>query len=386
LSGYGLTIFEIEYPLVQWSHWALSGIFALLFVIHTCTSVILIRYRWREHVRRLVTGVINSQDALRMAHRVSGWVIAVLGGLMLLSGLDWFKIGTGRFLQFTAHVRYDVILSSAIITHTAIGSHFALRRRRAMRGNEAVAVFSLARRQTIALIGGAIIALVAMLYLDRIPRVRDGVERVRNVLPPGQYEVGRLHPLTYGTVPTFDENSWTLNIHGLVTTPMMLTYDAVRSLPRTVSVSDFHCVTGWTKFGNRWEGVSLRTIMEMVQPKDNAQYVLIVCEATVPGTAQGDTASRPSEPYTTSLPLSDVDRDDVLLAFLLDDQELPDRHGSPLRLVVPHKYGYKSAKWVREIRFSDRDALGFWESRGYSNSANPLTGDRHATPPVPEPE
>jgi DMSO/TMAO reductase YedYZ molybdopterin-dependent catalytic subunit len=113
---------------------------------------------------------------------------------------------------------------------------------------------------------------VAVLYLDRVPRVRDVVERVRNVLPPGQYEVWRLHPLTYGEVPPFDETSWTLKVHGLVTTPMTLTYEAVRSLPRVISVPDFHCVTGWTKFGNRWEGVSLRTIMELVQPKDNARF------------------------------------------------------------------------------------------------------------------
>jgi DMSO/TMAO reductase YedYZ molybdopterin-dependent catalytic subunit len=313
-------------------------------------------------------------------------VVAVLGSLLLLSGLDWFKVGTGRFLPFTVHVRFDVVLALAIIAHTSIGAHFALRQRRVTRSKEAVASISVARRQTIVLIGGAIIALVAMLYLDRFPRVRDVVDTVRNVLPPGQYEVGRLHPLTYGEVPTFDEPSWTLKVHGLVTTPLTLTYDAVRSLPRAVSVSDFHCVTGWTKFWNRWEGVSLRTIMELVQPKDNARYVRVICEETFPRTSEENAAPRQSEPYTTSLPLMDVDRDEVLFAFLLDDQELPDRHGGPLRLVVPHKYGYKSAKWVREIRFSDRDALGFWESRGYSNSASPTSGDRYANPPTSEPK
>ena len=102
-------------------------------------------------------------------------------------------------------------------------------------------------------------------------------------------------------------------------------------------------------------------------PEDEAKYILIICEG-------GFT----NEPYTTALPLEDLDRDDILLALRLDDQELPRENGGPLRLIVPHKYGYKSAKWVREIKFVDGPILGFWESRGFSNSADPFTENRYS--------
>jgi DMSO/TMAO reductase YedYZ molybdopterin-dependent catalytic subunit len=163
-------------------------------------------------------------------------------------------------------------------------------------------------------------------------------------------------------VPRFDEGSWTLEVDGLVENPVSMGYGEVRGLPSVVSVSDFHCVTGWTKFGNRWEGVGFRTIMAMVKPLETAGYVLIRCE-------QG---------YTTSLLLGDLDREDVLLAYGLDGEDLPGQFGGPLRLVVPHKYGYKSAKWVRGIRFLGENELGYWEQRGYSDTADPFTDDRYS--------
>lgn len=235
-----------------------------------------------------------------------------------------------------------------------------------MKKQEPVEGIFISRREAIAVMAGAFFALLSLLYLDRIPRVSEVIDKIRGVLPPGQYEVASLRPLTYGSVPPFDETSWNLKIHGLVQTPMTLTYAEVISLPLVSSISDFHCVTGWTKFGNKWQGVSFKTIMEMVQPGDDARYVLFICEENL------------STPYSTSLSLEDLDKDDVLLAFRLDDQELPKKHGGPLRLVVPHKYGYKSAKWVREIRFTNTQTLGFWETRGYSDSADPFTGDRYS--------
>jgi len=208
----------------------------------------------------------------------------------------------------------------------------------------------------------AFISLVVAVYLDRIPRVADAVERVRGVLPPGQYEVGRLKALHVGGMPRFDEGSWTLEVDRLVENPVSLGYGEVRRLPSVVSVSDFHCVTGWTKFSNRWEGVGFRTIMAMVSPFETAGYVLIRCE-------QG---------YSTSLPLRDLNREDVLLAYGLDGRELPGQFGGPLRLVVPHKYGYKSVKWVRGIRFLGENELGYWERRSYRDTADPFTEDRYS--------
>ena len=236
----------------------------------------------------------------------------------------------------------------------------------------------MARREAIMVLGGAFISLVAALYLDRIPKVAEVVDRVMRVLPPGQYEVGRLRALTYGLVPDFDEGSWDLKISGMVENPVTLSYREVRGLPGVLSVSDFHCVTGWTRFGNRWEGVAFRELMGLVGVLPGAAYVHVICEETYPEERKEDLLGRMSDEYTTGLELGDVDRGDVLLAYMLDGRELPAGNGGPLRLVVPHKYGYKSAKWVREIVFSDRRLRGFWEARGYSDSADPFTEDRYS--------
>jgi succinate dehydrogenase/fumarate reductase cytochrome b subunit len=290
---------------------------------------------------------MSIQALLKLMQRISGWIVALFGLLVLFSGLDWFKIGTGWFVGFTSHITFDVFLSLSILVHTSVGLNFTLIRRRQMEKQEPVEGIFISRREAIIVIEGALVALLTLLYLDRIPRVSEVIDKINGVLPPGQYEVASLRPLTYGSVPPFDETSWNLKIHGLVQTPTTLTYAEVISLPLVSKVSDFHCVTGWTKFSNKWQGVSFKTIMEMVQPKDDARYVLFICEENSSTT-----------PYTTSLSLEDLDMDDVLLAFRLDDQELPNKHGGPLRLVVPHKYGYKSAKWVRTIRFIDEPILG----------------------------
>jgi DMSO/TMAO reductase YedYZ molybdopterin-dependent catalytic subunit len=130
-----------------------------------------------------------------------------------------------------------------------------------------------------------------------------------------------------------------------------------------IRTADFHCVTGWTKFENKWEGVSFNYIVELAQLKSSARYATIE-------SLRG---------YTTSLPVIELSSDDVLLAYRLDDRELPREHGGPLRLVVPQKYGYKSAKWVFRVKFTESQELGYWEKRGYSNTANPFTNDRYST-------
>lgn len=181
-----------------------------------------------------------------------------------------------------------------------------------------------------------------------------------DAVPPGQREVDKLQVLHIDGVPEVDEGSWRLRVHGLVDNPVELTLDEVHSLPRVTVTSDFHCVTGWSKLRNRWEGVLFRTLVEMAEPAPEARFATIECEVG----------------YTTSLPLEDLLRDDVLLAYRLDDRELPPEHGAPLRLVVPAKYAYKSAKWVRGVKFTGAQELGYWENRGYSNTADPWTQDR----------
>jgi DMSO/TMAO reductase YedYZ molybdopterin-dependent catalytic subunit len=181
------------------------------------------------------------------------------------------------------------------------------------------------------------------------------------LLPPSQRIIDKLRVLHVGNIPTFDEKTWTLEVYGLVENPFILNYNQFKQLPHVVSIADFHCVTGWSKLDNKWEGVRFTTLMEKAILQNEAKYATIECE-------QG---------YTTSLPIEDLIKEDVLLADRLDDEDLPPQYGGPLRLVVPHKYAYKSAKWIRKIRFTEEQELGYWETRGYSNTADPFTDDRY---------
>lgn len=180
-------------------------------------------------------------------------------------------------------------------------------------------------------------------------------------LPPGQYQMEELPVLHVGSAPDFDQAGWTFEVYGLVEKPLKLSWRDFLSLPSRRSVSDFHCVEGWSRLDNEWEGVSFRTICEMVKPMLEARFCTIEC---VGG-------------YTTSLPIGDMMEEDVLLAYKLDGKELSPDHGGPLRLVVPKKYAYKSAKWVRRIKFTREQELGYWEKRGYSNTADPWMEERY---------
>lgn len=181
-------------------------------------------------------------------------------------------------------------------------------------------------------------------------------------IPPNQTVTSKFPVLHMGSVPAFDPKTWDFTVDGLVKNAVKLTYAEVLNLPKTVNISDFHCVTGWSRLDNRWEGVPFKVIHDLVKPLDEAKYVTVV--------AEGD--------YTTSLPLNNLLEDDVLLAYRLDGQPLKVEHGGPLRLVVPKKYAYKSAKWVRKLRFTERQELGYWEKRGYSNTADPWNEERYA--------
>ena len=147
-------------------------------------------------------------------------------------------------------------------------------------------------------------------------------------IPPNQRITSQFPVLHYGNVPKFNSETWDFRVEGLVENSLKLSYDEFLRLPKSISVSDFHCVTGWSRLSNRWEGVLFKTICDLVKPLKEALYVTIACE----------------NEYTTSLPFADLLDSDVILAYRLDDKPLPLDHGGPLRLVVPKKYAYKSAK------------------------------------------
>lgn len=185
-------------------------------------------------------------------------------------------------------------------------------------------------------------------------------------LPPNQRPIRRIlrwgidHPGIISTNPRIDTATYTLTVDGEVDSPVRLSWSEVLQLPHTVSVSDFHCVEGWSVLDCKWEGVCLKDLEKLVKPKATAQAATFEC----------------ADSYTTSLFLSELADDDVLLAYKLNDEDLEEGLGAPLRLVVPSKYAYKSALWVVRVRFTRGKELGFWERRGYSDSADVWKNDR----------
>jgi DMSO/TMAO reductase YedYZ molybdopterin-dependent catalytic subunit len=182
-------------------------------------------------------------------------------------------------------------------------------------------------------------------------------------LPPGQSLTLKWPVLHYGSVPRFDEAHWDFRVTGLVAHPLHLTWEEFNQLPRVERTSDFHCVTRWSRFDNRWTGVAMREILSRVQPSPDAKYVLVHAE-------QG---------YTANVPFADLDRDSVLLATHHDGEPLTPDHGYPLRLIVPHLYAWKSVKWVRGFEFLNRDQAGFWEQNGYHMRGDPFKEQRFDT-------
>lgn len=187
-------------------------------------------------------------------------------------------------------------------------------------------------------------------------------------LPPSQMPIKRLmrwgtdHPAITSKIPKIDLKTWTLTIEGEVEKTLKLTWDEIVKLPSTESVSDFHCVEGWSVLDCKWQGIGFRAILDLVKPKQSARSVTFEC----------------ADGYTTSLTLKELSNDNVLLAYKLNSEQLEEGYGFPLRLVVPDKYAYKSPLWLTHIRFTAKKELGYWEKRGYSDTADVWKNDRFA--------
>jgi len=198
------------------------------------------------------------------------------------------------------------------------------------------------------------------------PKNRDGMPK----LPVGQHEVKNWPVLDLGDQPNVSLDAWRLEVGGLVDNPVTLTWQQFMALPQVEDVSDFHCVTTWSRFDNHWRGVRFRTIAELAVPHEDARHVLCTSYDVAPGS---------SIPYTTNLPLARALEDDVLLVHTWEGKPLPREHGGPCRIITPKLYAWKGAKWIRKIEFLARDRKGFWEVRGYSNTAEPWVNDRYAS-------
>ncbi len=183
-------------------------------------------------------------------------------------------------------------------------------------------------------------------------------------LPPGQYETRDFPVLSAGPTPSVPLASWSFALQGANGITARWTWEEFTSLPRQTTTTDIHCVTKWSKFGTVWEGISVDTLIAEAAAKgvQPSPYLLARCDGG----------------YTTNLPLADVTGGKGSIAFMYDGAPLEPEHGGPARLLVPHLYFWKSAKWVRELRFTKSDVPGFWESNGYHNYGDPWREQRYA--------
>ncbi|HVM86138.1 MAG TPA: sulfite oxidase-like oxidoreductase [Candidatus Binatia bacterium] len=185
--------------------------------------------------------------------------------------------------------------------------------------------------------------------------------REEDRLPPGQRKVTDWPVLDLGVKPNIPLAQWRLSIDGLVEQSMRLDWDAFQALPQSDLMSDIHCVTAWSRFDNRWRGVAVMDLLERVQPKPEANFVVLHSFDT----------------YTTNLPLEEFAMEGALLATHWEGKALTIDHGGPVRAIVPQLYFWKSAKWLKRIEFIAADRPGFWEERGYHNFGDPWREQRY---------
>jgi DMSO/TMAO reductase YedYZ molybdopterin-dependent catalytic subunit len=180
-------------------------------------------------------------------------------------------------------------------------------------------------------------------------------------VPPGQYLTERFPVLTAGRNPKFDLDDWDLRVDGEVETPFSLTWDELQALPQAEVTVDIHCVTRWSRLDTHWRGVRVRDLLERAAPIASGTHLMAHCEGG----------------YTTNLPLDVVMDDEVLVAHTYAGRPLEPDHGAPLRLLVPKRYFWKSAKFLRRLEVMSGDRMGFWELNGYHNDADPWREQRH---------
>ncbi len=185
---------------------------------------------------------------------------------------------------------------------------------------------------------------------------------VREDLPPGQYDVGSDFPvLTAEVTPRIDTARWTMTVDGLVETPQVWSWAEMHGLPQSEYAGPIHCVTTWSKFDTRFGGVSVDTLLDAAGPLPTASHLL----------ATSTTG------YTTNLPLDHVRGGQAWVVWSFDGKPLPRDHGGPVRLLVPHLYFWKSAKWVTQLTLLDHDQRGFWELNGYHDLGDPWREQRY---------
>ncbi|MBW4603224.1 MAG: sulfite oxidase-like oxidoreductase [Calothrix sp. FI2-JRJ7] len=180
-------------------------------------------------------------------------------------------------------------------------------------------------------------------------------------VPPGQYLTNGFPVLTYGSTPSVDMNTWEFCISGAVA-PKILTWDDFMQLPQSEFTADFHCVTRWSKLDVKWTGIKVTDFMKVIEVEPKAKHIMEHCYGG----------------YTTNISMEDFVREENFFAFKLFGEPLPAEHGGPMRLVVPHLYAWKSAKWINGLEFLEKEDLGFWERNGYHQRGEPFAEERYS--------
>ncbi|HEX3274982.1 MAG TPA: sulfite oxidase-like oxidoreductase [Gemmatimonadales bacterium] len=183
-------------------------------------------------------------------------------------------------------------------------------------------------------------------------------------LPPGQIVTRKWPVLHYGTVPSVDLGAWRFTVGGAVANPVSLGWEELMALPRGETVCDIHCVTRWSRYDNVFGGVPVQAVLALARPSAAARFALV----------------HAAQEFTTNLPLGDLDRPANLLALTHNGEPLVPEHGGPVRLLVPHLYFWKSAKWVTGIQLLEEDYPGFWEQNGYHMRGDPWREERFGRP------
>ncbi|WP_159881856.1 sulfite oxidase-like oxidoreductase [Paenibacillus puerhi] len=211
-----------------------------------------------------------------------------------------------------------------------------------------------------------------MAKADRIKQMRVPVvdKALAHRVPPGQIVTERFPILHEGEVPEYDLNEWSLRVFGAVEEERLLRFDDLLALPQTQLVCDIHCVTRWSKLDTVWEGILFRDFLKLMNIKPLGRYVMLHAD----------------QDYETNIALDELLGDDILLALKYEGKPLSPKHGWPLRLIVPHRYFWKSAKWLRGIEFMTEDREGFWERNGFHNVADPFEEQRFSGEALPIPE
>jgi len=184
---------------------------------------------------------------------------------------------------------------------------------------------------------------------------------MRDRVPPGQHLAKGFPVLTYGDTPKISRTDWKLKTWGLAERKTY-TWDDMMALPQQNFTADFHCVTTWSKLDVKWTGIAIPDFLATLQIEPSASYVMLHCF--------GD--------YTTNLTLEDFNRPENFFAYTLYGEPLPADHGGPMRVVVPHLYAWKSAKWISGIEFLSQENLGFWERNGYHRRGEPFAEERYS--------